>query len=86
MVAALCSFAAGAGMELIVTDVPCITSVAPAVCSNGLLVRRDNLEQRLLERLSAAVLREETSTMPSLASKRNCKRFERFNSEMEQIR
>lgn len=58
-----------------------------AVCSNALLVRRDDLEERLLQRLSDVVLREEVIdyAVAALAEELE-KRFESLNSQLEQTR
>jgi site-specific DNA recombinase len=57
------------------------------VCSNALLVRRDDLEERLLQRLSDAVLREEVSDYAVAGLKDEMeKRFETLNTELEQTR
>jgi DNA invertase Pin-like site-specific DNA recombinase len=57
------------------------------VCSNALLVRRDDLEDRLLQRLSEAVLREEVIdyAIAGVAEELE-KRFESLNSQLEQTR
>jgi site-specific DNA recombinase len=58
-----------------------------AVCSNALLIRRDELEERLLRGLSDAVLREEVIdyAVAGLAEELE-QRFESLNSQLEQTR
>jgi site-specific DNA recombinase len=58
-----------------------------SVCSNALLVRRDDLEERLLQRLSDTVLREEVIdyAIAGVAEELE-KRFENLNSRLEQTR
>jgi site-specific DNA recombinase len=58
-----------------------------AVCPNSLLVRRDDLETRLLQRLSDAVLREEVIDYAVAGIREELqKRFEELNAGLGQMR
>jgi hypothetical protein len=74
-------------MALIATVAPCHHQRGDAVCSNALLVRRDDFEERLLQRLSEAVLREEVIDYAIAGLKDEMeKRFDSLNTELEQTR
>ncbi len=59
----------------------------PTVCSNSLTIRRDDLEQRLLNGLQKAVLREEVIDYAlARLEEELARRFEQLDSEMERLR
>jgi site-specific DNA recombinase len=58
-----------------------------SVCANAVLVRRDDLEERLLARLADTVLREEVIDYAIAGMKEELqKQFEGVNTELEQAR